>query len=327
MSIRPGRVHLPLIGMQVERRFVTPPPPLRRYVDRIWSWTAGPDADLPVALPGTGAELFLHTAAPFTAVDPHGRRTRLATGHVLCPRNRPVVLTSDGPVGFVAVRFRVGALRHFTQVPLPDVHDQLVPGDEVFGPEARTLPERLAAFPDDAVGFRSRASLVARWLLTTLERHGTARRPREQLVDAAASRLYYRAGHESVAQTARALAVSPRQLTRLVGGAVGMTPKRLQRLARFHHVTRRLLVERRTDLLRVACDGGYYDQAHFIHEVTALTGLTPRTLFTPAVYRSHFYNPRLPDRESIDGSPATWPDPRRRRRTWTAIPTTTRPAR
>jgi AraC-like DNA-binding protein len=281
-----------IVLMSVERTFMIPPPPLRPYVDRIWSWTGRPEAGLPVALPGTGAELFLHAASAFQVPFADGRGGPLPSGHLLCPRSRLVPLGVDGPLDFVAVRFRVGALRHFTRVPLVELYDRLAPAVEVLGNGTDELLERLAALPGGAAGLRLRAELVVGWLRALLERHagvgGEAR-----LADAALARLYYRAGREPVARASETLGVSPRHLGRVVGRAPPTTPKRLQRLARFHHVARRLLLEPGTDVLRAACDGGYYDQAHFIHEVVALTGLTPGTLFTPAARRSHFYNPRV----------------------------------
>ena len=55
-----------------------------------------------------------------------------------------------------------------------------------------------------------------------------------------------------------------------------MTPKHLARLARFLRVCQRLRHTPDDRLTAVAHDAGFYDQAHFIHEFRAFSGMTPR---------------------------------------------------
>jgi AraC-like DNA-binding protein len=135
--------------------------------------------------------------------------------------------------------------------------------------------------------FGERARRATAHLLGILARRGASPGP----ADAALARLYYSAGRARVREVARVLGTSERQLHRIVGRAIGMSPKQFQRLSRFHHVVRRLLLERRADYLEVALDHGYFDQAHVIHECRALTGCTPLQLLRPSAFASHFYNP------------------------------------
>ncbi len=111
--------------------------------------------------------------------------------------------------------------------------------------------------------------------------------------DHAVDALYYAEPGATAAELAEDLGYSGRQFERLVGGAAGMPPKRFQRIARLNHTLRQLLLAGETDYLDTALAGGYYDQAHFIHEVGELTGHTPGELLTREAFVSHFYNPRL----------------------------------
>lgn len=270
----------------IRRTFSPPPAALRPFVERIWSWESDCPVPLPLLLPGTGADLVLHYQPPFLALGRDGSRHAVAAAQISCLRTHACRLVAQGPVGFVAVRFRTSAIRHFGRLPMGDLIDRFAPAAEHFGPEVDELPGRLATEP----GFPKRAALVIRFLMTRLAREA----PTLAMADRALDVLYYGDPARSVAELADTVGYSGRQLERLVGEAAGLTPKRFRRVARLHHTVRHLLLAEETDYLDAALARGYYDQAHFIHEVRELTGRTPRQLLTPESFVSHFYNPRLP---------------------------------
>ncbi|OQB92712.1 MAG: transcriptional activator FtrA [Verrucomicrobia bacterium ADurb.Bin122] len=274
------------MSVPIRRTFTPPPAELRPWVERFWSWESDCAVPLPLLLPGTGADLFLHYRTPFLAITPDGTCLRPAAAHLTCLRSHHCRLVAQGPIGFVAVRFRTSAIRHFGKLGLPDLLDRFPDATEHFGPEAAELPGRLAALPD----LSERAALLARFLLHQLGRKAST----ITLADRATEALYYGEPDLSIAELADELGYSCRQLERAVGEATGLTPKRFHRLTRFHHTVRHLLLARETDYLDAALARGYYDQAHFIHEFRALAGQTPTQLLKPETFMSHFYNPRLP---------------------------------
>jgi AraC-like DNA-binding protein len=79
-----------------------------------------------------------------------------------------------------------------------------------------------------------------------------------------------------VAEVARLLGLSERQLERRFLERVGVTPKRFATLRRFE----RAIASASTtpSLTAVALDAGYYDQSHFIREFRRFTGVSPGTL-------------------------------------------------
>ncbi len=270
----------------IRRVFTLPPPELRPFVERIWAWESDCPVPLPVLLPGTGADLLLHYRRPFLALGSDGSRHRVAAAQISCLRTFSCRLLAQGPVGFVAVRFRGATIRHFGRLSLGELTDRFAAAAEHFGPEVAALPERLATLPD----FAARAAETIRCLLLQLERVAPSLTPADRALDA----LYYGEAEATVAELADAFGYSARQLERLVGEAAGLTPKRFRRVARLHHTMRQLLLAGQTDYLDVALERGYYDQAHFIHEMGELTGHTPRELLSRESFLSHFYNPRLP---------------------------------
>jgi AraC-like DNA-binding protein len=58
---------------------------------------------------------------------------------------------------------------------------------------------------------------------------------------------------------------------------VGLTPKLFCRVRRFQEVVRRVHRAREVDWTDVALSCGYFDQAHFINDFRAFSGLSPTT--------------------------------------------------
>jgi AraC-like DNA-binding protein len=76
------------------------------------------------------------------------------------------------------------------------------------------------------------------------------------------------------------LGMSPARFIRRFAAAVGLTPKRYARLARFDRVLAAVDAGRAIDWARVAQDCGYFDQAHLIHDFREFSGVCP-TAYVP----------------------------------------------
>jgi AraC-like DNA-binding protein len=277
---------------RIRRSFAVPPADLQPLVERIWSWESNEPCPLPLVLPGTGCDLLFHYRAPFTAAGPGEPATLVPRAHVTCLRSAPRQL-GGGPVGFVAVRFRSTAIRHFGVLRLDELIDRFADAREHFGPEVADVANRVEAAPD----FSSRATLLVSYLRDRLTKANTQPDINDRLVAA----LYYGAEHHTVGSFSEHAGYSRRQLERTFAATAGVSPKTFQRIARFQHTIRRLLLARRRDYLDAALGAGYHDQAHFIHEARALTGHTPLELLTPAAFLSHFYNPSLSPSRMLGG--------------------------
>jgi AraC-like DNA-binding protein len=94
-------------------------------------------------------------------------------------------------------------------------------------------------------------------------------------VQSAAKLLYHTMGQCRIEELADACHTSVRNLERRFQRVVGATPKFFARTVRFEQAQRRLMFEPESDLTHVAHECGYFDQAHFIKEFRAFTGMTP----------------------------------------------------
>ena len=273
----------------MNRYFVVPRSALQAYVDRFWGWESDELLALPPLLPGTGAELVFHYARPFVIADAAGVK-HLGPAQLLCARSRPHRPLAQPAVGFIAVRFRSGALRHFCRLPLGELRDDALAIGEVWGQSGRDIAERVV----QANCREQRVALLEDWLLRCLALHHQA----QPAIEAALHALYYRHRDVTIDALAERIGMSRRHFERVFSAQIGITPKAFQRTARLNLTLRDLLLAGGGATLDVALDHGYYDQAHFIHDFRSLVGDSPAAFLKSAARAAHFYNPPLfsPDR-------------------------------
>lgn len=74
--------------------------------------------------------------------------------------------------------------------------------------------------------------------------------------------------------------VSSKHLISLFDKQVGLTPKSLARIFRFQKVLQQIEEQQKIEWLQITHDCGYYDQAHFIKDFYAFSGINPSTYIT-----------------------------------------------
>jgi len=78
-----------------------------------------------------------------------------------------------------------------------------------------------------------------------------------------------------ITQIANKTGFSSRRFIELFRQHVGMTPKLFCRVRRFQAVLRRITSGRPVNWTNTALDCSYFDQAHFIHDFRAFSGINP----------------------------------------------------
>jgi transcriptional regulator GlxA family with amidase domain len=85
-------------------------------------------------------------------------------------------------------------------------------------------------------------------------------------------------GQVRVGDLAAEVGWSQRHLATRFGDSLGLSPKRMARLARFDHAKALLAGPGTRGLADVAARAGYYDQAHLTNDVREYSGLSPTRL-------------------------------------------------
>ncbi|MGC3996900.1 MAG: helix-turn-helix transcriptional regulator [Anaeromyxobacter sp.] len=184
---------------------------------------------------------------------------------LLGPVTALAAVERDGAAEYLGLRFRAGqapALADVLPAELTDAHLELT---RLGGLQVDDLAEALARQADPAARQRLLEQLLLR--APPLVRSARARR--------AAALVEARAGQLRVEDLAGALGMHVRSLERLCRGELGMSPKRLARLARLRHVLLRLEAGGFGTLAALAHACGYADQPHLIRDFKALTGRSP----------------------------------------------------
>ncbi len=83
----------------------------------------------------------------------------------------------------------------------------------------------------------------------------------------------------AIAEITEQIGLSQTRFVQVFREEVGLTPKLFCRIQRFQqalrHVESHPLMGCPVDWVKVALDCGYYDQAHFIHDFRAFSGINP----------------------------------------------------
>lgn len=248
-----------------------PAGPLASCVDTIWfvSRAALPhsrERSLPTGRVDLVIPLLQDSVVRFDGVDPAVAR-HLRGGVVSGAHDRFAVRGMGGPSSVIGVHFKAGGAAALLGRALPDLRNRTVLLEELWGPLARDLRERLQAAPQVAQKLR----IVEAALLARLKEAP----PADMMVAWALRAL---AGDPTAARieaVQRASGCTAQQFIRRFEAAVGLTPKRYARVLRFNALLPRLVRVGPIDWAEAAAEGGYYDQSHLIHEFKRLAGVTP----------------------------------------------------
>lgn len=277
-----------------------PPPRLAPIVDRIWTLegdAGGLTGDQPV-LPDGRPELIVHFGDPFDRVDEAGI-SRQAAVVFAGQLTGPLVLRPTGRVAVLGVRFRPDgavALIAESQAALAG----LTPAVEAL--HAR-LARALAAARTRCDSLGSAIPAVVEALTPLIEPTRVDARVRYVVTS-----ILRRRGQVGVDDLAARAGLTRRHLERRFQRLVGISPKRLARIARFQHargVFERLHSRQRGTATAAAC--GYADQAHFIRDFRELAGCPPEAhLLREAELTGFFTDP--PGDSGPLNREATWLD-------------------
>jgi len=250
-----------------------PGPPLDRFVELLWYFECGPQAHPFERLLPTGTvELIINLAQDENAIFDTEDTTRVETreaGLVCGPQTSYFLIETSLPTRVAGVHFRPGGSFPFMRPPAHEFLDRRVSLGDVWGTAAVSLRDRLLEAPSaeailDALGeaLRERAA-------RPLEGHAAVRYALRELDRVPHTR--------TIADLTAQIGLSARRFIDVFTAEVGLRPKAYCRIRRFQEVVRRVHSGRWIDWTSVAMDCGYFDQAHFIRDFRAFSGLNPST--------------------------------------------------
>lgn len=215
----------------------------------------------PLALP-----LLVSLGTPFRIAlgrRPKGEDGRPSFAAGLFPG--PVLIESDGRAECVQVDFTpLGAYRFFGGA-VPDLTARMVGLDDILGRDGENLRARVA----EAVGWRRRFEIVENFVLRRAVHEPSP------AVAFALETLWRHAGAVRIADIASDIGWSRKHLTRRFHNEIGVAPKTLAQMLRFHRACRLARSEAVDGWAAIAADAGYADQAHLARDFRVFCGETP----------------------------------------------------
>lgn len=245
-------------------------PFLARCVEHLWVARGRlPSLWRNMILPDGAVELIINLGDPQKLCHPDDylRSTSFRHSWISGERTAPIVIDEAGDVHLIGVRLRAGGAWPFLGLPLSEFTGRVVELDAVLGREIDRLRDELGEALDDEARF----NLVEAWLLRRM-------RTRAQPPRAVSYALeIIRRGGDAVriGHIADEVGLSHKHLLREFDRCVGLRPKTFARVCSFQRAIDWIGHKPSVDWADAAVACGYYDQAHFIHEFRAFSGLTP----------------------------------------------------
>ncbi|PWA12857.1 AraC family transcriptional regulator [Pueribacillus theae] len=246
-----------------------PQAPLSSFIDYFWLLEGyNPSHKRELALPNGSTELIIDLHNDTVQLfDRQNTRIILSSAIVCGPHSEHFIIDTANESTMIGVHFKPGGATPFFDMPINELHNSIVPLDRLWGARAKDLRDELLYSATTEHRFR------------ILEKYFLAQNPLSwswnPAVKFALTEFRNSPYIHSISDTVEQIGMSPKRFIQLFKEEVGMTPKRFCRLMRFQKVILAIGQGKRIEWMDVAIDSGYYDQAHFIKEFHAFSGLTP----------------------------------------------------
>lgn len=170
-------------------------------------------------------------------------------------------------VRFYGIHFKPDGAYAFLQLPLSELHNEIVSVDAIWGGYASEIRERLYAAPSIQAGF----AVLEQMLLARLneEEQGLG------IVRYAVAEIRRHRGVVSVRALSDHIGISQNHLATQFKRIVGATPKELARYYRFAQVLHSIDPEHPTEWTLIARQLQYYDLSHLNKDFVEFTGYSP----------------------------------------------------
>lgn len=173
----------------------------------------------------------------------------------------------------IAVLHPFGAAALF-KIPASELRNEIIGCADCFGTNFEWVSDQIASSP----AIHDKIRVTEHFLLSRLQNPAQD----NTLVTNAVDIIHSQNGLVSVAQLTTLTGATERQLQRKFEEQVGISPKRYAGITRMQHALR--MLRRKSahlSLAGIACEAGYFDQAHLIREMKNLSGLTPGQYLSP----------------------------------------------
>ena len=248
--------------------FRPPKPPLNRFIECFWYVDLQVPYTREKILPTSTIELIINFGPPHRKYNTAETDFDLMkdcwiagfqTGFIV---NEPVAETC-----MMGVRFKPGGAYPFLDLPILEITDFVIDMDHLWGGFAHEVRNRLL----ELTSVQSRFSLLEMIMFERLNRDRLELAAVKYAIDS----IFGAGGNLSLRALSDDIGISQKHLNHQFKKSVGVSPKQFSRVAKFQNVLKRIDPFSPIDLGSIAYTCSYYDQAHFNHDFSRFTGMSP----------------------------------------------------
>jgi AraC-like DNA-binding protein len=222
----------------------------------------------PNGLPGLVFQHHQGRSAIGSVVTPSGLHSSAPTLFLYGQATQPSVINQNkGPSTMTQVILKPHALKTLLGINASAVTNLVVDLNEF---SAGDLNVQLI----EAKNEQERITFLTSFLLAKLKQAKT----RDQLVEESLRVIHQHIGSITIKYLLEHLHLSERQFERRFAQTVGISPQLYLRVKRFNEAARLLKTGQFETLIDVASAFNFYDQSHFIRDIKAFSGTTPKSL-------------------------------------------------
>ncbi len=227
-------------------------------------------------------ELIFHYGDHFKKIYDTGTTNLQPKSFIHGQITRYIELQGTGKIGVFSVRFKPAGLQPFIHFDVLKITDSTLSVAEIWGDDGNQLETTIL----EATTNEERVEIVERFLKSVL---GTSKKNNEA-IDFCVEAVLQSNGTISIEKLADELQIGKRQLERKFQAVVGLNLKMFSRITRFNYALQLIEKKEFDGFTKVAYDGGFYDQAHFIKDFKNITGLNPKQYFSENLEMVKFFN-------------------------------------
>jgi AraC-like DNA-binding protein len=266
-----------------------PDPPLSQFVDLLWLYEGYTQPHAKERILPTGEmQIVINLLEDRSSVYDREDTGRCQTfrGSLLSgAHSQYQVIDTAEQASVMGVHFRPGGAFPFLRRPAGELRDTTVPLDALWGRAAIDLRDQLLEAGTHEARFEILEQFLAAELARGFDHHVV---DHHDAVGFALRRFMSEPHMTSMAAVSAQTGLSPKRFIQMFRDETGFTPKVFCRIRRFHRALDHMQGGQSVEWANVALDCGYFDQAHFIHDFRAFSGINPSSYLahrTP--YRNH----------------------------------------
>jgi AraC-like DNA-binding protein len=248
-----------------------PRPPLSQFVRFLWLYEGYTQRHAKErALPTGQMQIVINLLEDKSCIYDRDdtRRCQTFSGSVLSGAHSEYqVISTAMQASVIGVAFKPDGAFPFLRMPAGELRDATVSLDKLWGAAAVDLRDRLL----EASTHPARFAILEQVLLVELRR---CFHPRDA-VGFALRRFMAEPQVTTIGGVTDQIGLSPKRFIQLFRDQTGFTPKVFCRIRRFQQALERIESRGNVEWTQVALDCGYFDQAHFIHDFRAFSGINP----------------------------------------------------